>query len=160
MSFVVTTSSCGSCTVARPYDGPCNSPSATSFVEETEEEEDVVASTALSSSSSVTYPLTPVQQELAHAIGQSFRRLRHPDLFVLLPCEDLLSHQDQAAMRASFVSSMEAQLWNVLYMGTSDVWDAIDMYNQINCRVYSVTYLGPDAYDVGAQEFSPLIVVV
>ena len=153
MSFVVTTSSCGSCTVARHYDGPCNSQSASSFIEEEE-----YASTA--STASVTYPLTPVQQELAHAIGQSFRRLRHPDLFVLLPCEDLLSHQDQAAMRASFVSSMEAQLWNVLYMGTSDVWDAIDVYNQINCRVYSVTYLGPDAYDVGAQEFTPLIVAV
>ena len=89
--------------------------------------------------------LTPMQSELAVAIGQSFRRLRHPDLVIMLPCAELLGHQDQTDMRAAFVSSMEAHLWNVLYLGTSDVWNAVDTYQDINMRLHSVTWLNPEA---------------
>jgi hypothetical protein len=85
--------------------------------------------------------LTPVQADLAYCVEHTMKYLRHPNLQLRLPMGEVIGQPARTAMQKAWLEGMDEALWNIMFMFTSDVWDAIDVFNDLNNRIQEVTYL-------------------
>ena len=82
---------------------------------------------------------TPQQQEIVDKIDTVQRYLHNPELILMLPLANYLGLETRREMIRAWVGAMEAELWNILYLSTSDVFCANEALTDFVWKICAVT---------------------
>lgn len=82
---------------------------------------------------------TPQQQKIVDKIDAVHRHLKNPYLLLMLPMADYLGLETRRLMIREWVADMEMEMWQILYLSTSDVFAANEALTSFVWRICAVT---------------------
>jgi flagellar biosynthesis GTPase FlhF len=83
--------------------------------------------------------LTQQQQEIVDKIEVIHRHLKNPNMLLMLPMADYLGLETRQLMIRAWVADMEMEMWQILYLSTSDVFAANEALTSFVWRICAVT---------------------
>lgn len=87
----------------------------------------------------VSSPLSPHQLDIARRIAVLQRHLQSPVLQLVLPMDEYLSPEARHQIKSTWISNMEMELWNMLYLATSDAFAANEALESFIWKICIVT---------------------
>ena len=86
--------------------------------------------------------LTPAQTDLAYSVEHVIKYIRDPRLQLRgLPMGEVIGQEARVRITRAWKAGLDEARWNIMLMGTSDVWDAFDIFNDLCCRIHAATWI-------------------